>query len=134
MTEAPNEEQPEEITGYVVVREEDNGSDEWYGPLESPVCMDVQEAVEYVVDYWIARIVEDLAGDFSGDILTPDEDEQLRREIRSQANQGRNVFDADDYAVLKRYSWCMILAIRPVTLSKNLVRKIQAMKSHGENH
>lgn len=134
MTEASTEEQPEEITGYVVVREEDNGSGEWCCTLESPVCMDVQEAVEYVVDYWIARIVEDLPGDFSGDVLTPDEEEQLRRDIRIQAEQGQKAFETGDYAVLEEFSYDMIMAIRPVTLSKNLIRKIQAMKSHGENH
>ena len=134
MTDASIEEQPEEVEGYVVLREEDDGSGDILCFLESPVCMDVQEAVECVVDYWMARIIEDLPSDFSGDILTPDEEAQLQRDVRIQAEQGQKVFKTGDYAVLEEFSYDMILSIRSVALSKNLVRKIQAMTSHGENH
>jgi len=117
----------------VVLREEDDGSGEMLCLLESPVCGDVPEAVECVVDYWLARIAEDLPSDVSGDVLTPDEEEQLRQEIRSQAEQGQRAFEPGDYTVLKEFSYDMTLSIRSVPLSANLVRKIQAMKPCDEN-
>jgi len=109
----------------MIVRVEDNGSGELSCVLESPICVDSMEAVNCAVDYLVERCSED-----SGEEqLTPEEAEQLRREICSQVNQGYDFFDTDNYPALKKYSYCMTLTIHEVAISETIIRKIQTLKS-----